>query len=157
MHETHIVESRHHAPIPVATQSYARHMHHPVPTYVANALFVPALVCLIGATWLEWNTRDAGILLLALTVFVLIGIGRLYTVKLQDRIVRLEMHVRCARVLPAAHTALWSRLSTKQVVALRFASDAELGDLYARAVHERLTPDAIKKAVREWQADYFRT
>ena len=60
--------------------------------------------------------------------------------KLQDRIIQLEMQVRCARVLPAGQDELLAQLSPKQVVALRFASDAELGDLLARAVREQMTP-----------------
>jgi hypothetical protein len=45
----------------------------------------------------------------------------------------------------------------KQVVALRFASDAELPALYDRALADRLTPDAIKRAVTQWRADRLRT
>ena len=49
------------------------------------------------------------------------------------------------------------RLSMRQLVALRFASDAELPALMNRAIAETLTPDAIKREVRDWQGDYFRT
>jgi hypothetical protein len=49
------------------------------------------------------------------------------------------------------------RLTLPQLIALRFASDAELPALIDRAVAEQLTPDAIKRAVRDWQGDYLRT
>jgi hypothetical protein len=49
------------------------------------------------------------------------------------------------------------RLSLPQLIALRFASDEELPDLMGRALDERLTPDQIKRAVRDWQGDYLRT
>jgi transposase-like protein len=48
-------------------------------------------------------------------------------------------------------------LSPKQIVALRFASDAGLGDLLSRAVREQITPRAIKSAVKQWRPDYLRT
>ena len=141
----------------MTSQSYAHHAHHPVPTYVATVLGLAALVLLVGAWWSDWNTHDAGVVLLALTVFTLTATSRVYTVALQDRIIQLEMQVRCARVLPAGQDEQLAQLSPKQVVALRFASDEELGELLARAVREQMTPDAIKKAVKQWRPDYLRT
>jgi len=90
-------------------------------------------------------------------VFMALSIGRIYTVRLQDRIIMLEMKVRCAEVLPAGEDARLAQLTPKQIVALRFASDAELGDLLDRAMRERLSPADIKRAVTQWQADYHRT
>jgi hypothetical protein len=90
-------------------------------------------------------------------VLVNISIERVYTTRLQDRIIMLEMKVRCAELLADAHEAQLAQLSPKQIVALRFASDAELAALLERAVRERLGPDDIKKAVREWRADPHRT
>ena len=141
----------------MTSQSYAHHAHHPVPTYVATVLGLAALVLLVGAWWSDWNTHDAGVVLLVLTVFTLTATSRVYTVALQDRIIQLEMQVRCARVLPAGQDEQLAQLSPKQVVALRFASDEELGELLARAVREQMTPDAIKKAVKQWRPDYLRT
>jgi hypothetical protein len=90
-------------------------------------------------------------------VLVNISVARLYSTKLQDRIIMLEMKVRCAEVLPAGEDARLAQLSPKQIVALRFASDAELGALLDRAVRERLTPTDIKRAVRDWRPDLHRT
>ena len=50
-----------------------------------------------------------------------------------------------------------ARLTLQQLVALRFASDAELPALINRAIAEKLTPDAIKRAVGDWQGDHLRT
>jgi hypothetical protein len=48
------------------------------------------------------------------------------------------------------------RLGTRQVVALRFASDQELVALAQRAAKDGLSPDAIKQAIQEWRADTHR-
>lgn len=141
----------------MTSQSAANHAHHPVPTYLASVLWMAAMVLLAGSMVFDWPLRDAGILLLGLAMFPVIGITRWYTVKLQDRIIQLEMQVRCARVLPAGDDDLLAQLSPRQIVALRFASDDELGDLLARAVREQMTPTAIKQAVKQWRPDYMRT
>jgi hypothetical protein len=78
---------------------------------------------------------------------------RISATRLQDRIIRLEMQVRLSRLGRAADVA---RLSTRQLIALRFASDAELPALLDRTLTEQLTPDAIKRAVTDWQADSIR-
>jgi hypothetical protein len=141
----------------VTNQSAANHAHHPVPTYLATVLWLAAIILISGSMFLGWDLHEAGVLVLALALLPLIGIGRWYIVKLQDRIIQLEMQVRCARVLPAGQDELLAQLSPKQVVALRFASDDELGDLLQRAVREQMTPAAIKQAVRQWRPDYMRT
>jgi hypothetical protein len=138
-------------------QSYESHAHHPVPTYIASALWLGAAIAFAGSVFFGWNTQTLAFGLLLASVLVNISVGRLYTTKLQDRIIMLEMKVRCAEVLPAGDDARLGQLSPKQIVALRFASDAELGALLDRAVRERMSPVDIKKAVREWRMDPHRT
>lgn len=138
-------------------QSFEKHAHHPVPTYIASLLWLGALVAWVGSRFLGWDAADVSMGLLFGAVFMALPIGRIYTVRLQDRIIMLEMKVRCAEVLPAGEDARLAQLTPKQIVALRFASDAELGDLLDRAVRERLSPADIKRAVTQWQADYHRT
>jgi hypothetical protein len=139
------------------SQSYASHAHHPVPTYIASALWLGAAAAFAGSGFLGWNTQGLAFGLLLAAVFVNISIARVYTTKLQDRIIMLEMKVRCAEVLPAGEDARLAQLSPKQIVALRFASDPELGALLDRAVREQLSPADIKKAVRQWRPDPHRT
>jgi len=141
----------------VTGQSATSHAHHPIPTYAATVLWLAGMVMLAGSLAFDWPLRDVGVIVLGLSIFPVIGIGRWYTVKLQDRIIQLEMQVRCARVLPAGQDDLLAQLSPKQVVALRFASDDELGDLLQRAVKEQMTPAAIKGAIRQWRPDFMRT
>jgi hypothetical protein len=76
----------------------------------------------------------------------------------QDRLIRLEMHLRLERVLgAAAAAAAIAKLPLGRVLALRFASDAELPALVARVVANELkTNTEVKQAIREWQPDYLR-
>ena len=138
-------------------QSYASHAHRPVPTLIAFVLWLGAAVAFTAYLVLGWSTWTLTIALLLGAVLVTIAAQRMATTRLQDRIIMLEMKVRCAEVLRAGEDTRLGALSAKQIVALRFASDAELGSLLDRAVSERLSPDDIKKAVREWRADPHRT
>jgi len=95
-----------------------------------------------------------GLVALAFSAIVLALISRAYTVRLQDRIIRLEMRLRLERVGKGPDD---TRLSTPQLVALRFASHAELPALTARALTENLVLDQIKRAVHDWQPDLHRT
>jgi len=77
--------------------------------------------------------------------------------KVQDRVIRLEMRLRLSEVLPADLKGRIPELTTRQLVGLRFASDAELPDLVRRVLAGSLAnPTDIKKAVAHWQGDYLR-
>ena len=138
-------------------QSFESHAHHPVPTYVATVFAIAAIVMLVGAWLFNWATFYPGVVSLALAVLALVSISRSYIVRLQDRIIMLEMKVRCAELLPAGQDARLAELSPKQIAALRFASDGELGNLLDRAIREKLPPKEIKRAVKHWRDDLLRT
>lgn len=141
----------------MAEQSYESHTHRPVPTAIVALLALTALVLMIGYLLFGWQTRDWAILAVIGAVFVLGAISRLYTINLQDRIIMLETKVRCAELLPAAQDASLARLTRKQIIALRFASDAELGPLLERAARENLSPKDIKASIQTWRPDPYRT
>jgi hypothetical protein len=141
----------------MAEQSFESHAHHPKAAYVAYAFALVALTFLIGQVFFDWNTANWAMLALWGSVAALGGIARWYIVALQDRIIMLEMKVRAAEVLPAGQDAALAKLSVKQIVALRFASDDELGALMERAVRENLSPRDIKASIRTWRPDPYRT
>jgi hypothetical protein len=138
-------------------QSYARHAHRPVLTNIAGLFALVALIAIAGAWLFGWGTRDLGTVSLVLSVIVLIAISRIYTVRLQDRIILLEMRVRGAELLTPEQEALLAALHRRQVIALRFASDEELPLLVEQAAREKLTADQIKRAIKRWRADHLRT
>ncbi len=75
----------------------------------------------------------------------------------QDRVIRLEMRLRLERVLPAGQRGDIDRLSLGQLIALRFASDAELPALVTAVLAEGVTMRSdIKRRIRDWQADWLR-
>jgi hypothetical protein len=65
--------------------------------------------------------------------------------------------VRAAELLAAGQDAQLLKLTPKQIVALRFASDDEFGALLERAARENLPPKEIKAAIRAWRPDPHRT
>jgi hypothetical protein len=142
----------------MAGQSAASHFHHPVPTYLVAFFATIAMAIVVGGhPDFSWHSRDMAILSLTLAVFVLGSISRTYTVKLQDRIIMLEMKVRCAELLAAGQDAALAKLTPKQIAALRFASDDELATLLDRTVREKLKPAEIKSAIQTWRPDPYRT
>ena len=90
--------------------------------------------------------------LLLLTFFV-----RTNSLKVQDRLIRLEEKVRYQQILSPAVVQQTSALTVAQIVALRFAGDDELEELVGAVLAGKLTnPKDIKQAVKNWRADTFR-
>jgi len=96
-----------------------------------------------------------------LVVFMLAALAavfkiRLYALKVQDRVIRLEERLRLAILLDKPLRSRIGQLSESQLVALRFAPDAELPALVERALSQKLSKADIKKAISQWKPDYWR-
>ena len=140
-------------------QTFENHAHRPVLTAVGGLFLITALVA-FALRWFGVGGRGSfavGLFALCVSVGILLTISRLYTTRLQDRIIRLEMRVRAASLLTPEQQRLLNQLNIKQIAALRFASDAELAPLLERAVREKMPPKDIKRAVKTWIPDLDRT
>ena len=81
---------------------------------------------------------------------------RLYPLKVQDRVIRLEERMRLQALAPSEwHTQIY-RLSEEQLIGLRFAADDEVVELAKQALEHNLTRKQIKERIKDWRGDYWR-
>jgi hypothetical protein len=138
-------------------------------TYANHARFFPlfhffaAPILIINLLWALWQLARGPSLSTLWGVVVAAGLvgtltaARLMALSVQDRVIRLEMRLRLREVLPVDLQANIPELTPRQLIGLRFASDAELPDLVQQVLAGSLksTTD-IKKAVKHWCGDYLR-
>jgi hypothetical protein len=141
------------------TQNYANHRRTHL---VFHRVLIPVLaLTILGATVNLVKSLDdherlysaSLIVVLSICVFVMAILARVFALTAQDRAIRAEENLRHYLL---TGKPLDGRLTVKQTVALRFASDGEMPALAARAATENLAPDAIKQSVKDWRADEYR-
>ncbi len=139
-------------------QTYENHSKF-VPTYH----FMSFLILVINLGWSVWKVIDEPSfssvmrLLLAVALIEMLLHLRLFPLKAQDRVIRLEMRLRLQEILPEDLRPRINDLTPGQLVALRFAGDAEMPDLVRDVLDGKLADaKAIKQAIKDWQADYLR-
>jgi hypothetical protein len=137
-------------------QAYSNHRHVPTASLIAYACAAGAAVS-FGLAHFGWHSQMWTLAFLVAGLGSLAYISRVYITRLQDRIIKLEMRYRIDRLLSDAQRATYATLSKPQIVALRFASDAELPGLVERSARERLSSRDIKQAIKDWQGDFDRT
>lgn len=140
------------------SQTYANHTRWLVPYHFVVS---PILLVYVGLAIRDAVRAPSAATLwevvVALAIFLGIALARMQALTVQDRVIRLEETLRLQRLLPAEEHAEIAKLSRRQFVALRFASDAELPALFRRVRKGELTDSkAIKQAVTAWRADELR-
>jgi hypothetical protein len=141
-----------------APQSYANHARY-VPGYhfVASLLLFVNLVWSVVVIFRHFSVTAVVTALTAVALILIYWYERAFAVRNQDRIIRLEMQLRLERVLPAELKARVGDLRIGQLVALRFAGDAELPGLVKQVLAGQLADQKqIKLAIKDWQADTLR-
>ena len=145
-------------------QSFKNHARLDPPQHfiAAPILFINFIACVVMTVRIAISHEPQmlglhiWLTLVSLALLVVVVNMRLKDLRVQDRVIRLEERLRYAAILQPADLAASSKLSFRQIIALRFASDAELPSLIARAIAEGLTPKQIKESVTNWRGDDLR-
>jgi hypothetical protein len=140
-----------------SAQNFANHARYD-PLFHFFVLPVFALLLLASIVHLcIWPSLHAGVLVIvAIAVAIVVFKARTYPLKVQDRVIRLEERLRLATLLDASLRPRIGEITESQLIALRFASDAEVPGLAARALNEKLPAKEIKKAIQSWRPDNWR-
>jgi hypothetical protein len=138
-------------------QTYANHASLPKPFFlILVPIFFGNVIVEGVGLWRERTTGAAWELVVAIGLFVAISFARLTAMKVQDRIIIPESAARLKALLPAPVAAQVDTLRPAQLIALRFASDAEVEGLVRRVLAGELTRSKdIKQAIRSWRPDYL--
>jgi len=128
------------------------------PPFHFFALPVFGLSAIAAAVHFFWHPswHSAAFFVVAAAAATSVVRFRQYSLKVQDRVIRLEERLRLAALLPEPLRSRIPELTERQLIALRFASDMEIPRLMERTLTEQLSPADIKKAIQVWRPDYWR-
>ena len=138
-------------------QSYENHRQR-VP--VMLAICVVFLFAFLWQAYQLFMHPSVGVfldMLVAAALVLLPFVQRRFTLRVQDRLIRLEMRLRLREVLPSPMHGQIHSLTLRHLVALRFAGDDELPALVSEVIADPgIEPKAIKQRIKSWQADHLR-
>jgi hypothetical protein len=140
-----------------ATQNYKNHTR--LDPAFHFFLLPVAAINVIGAIWNLWQYPGlvgGWRVILAIAGAVAVLKIRTYALKAQDRVIRLEERMRMAQLLPAPQRGRIGELTEPQLIALRFACDAEIPSLVEKTLASNMRARDIKQAIVNWRPDYFR-
>jgi hypothetical protein len=140
------------------TQSFQSHTRwYPLYHWVATPIVTLNFFVAIRHAWYAPGRAALWNVIFSFGVVAAVLTARSMALAVQDRLIRLEMRLRLREVLPASMHADILRLNVRQMVGLRFASDAELPDLVQRVLKGELAKEKdIKAAIKNWQPDWVR-
>lgn len=145
------------------TQNFANHtkivpMFHYIVLPILGVNLISSLFDLVRSIRTDAFSWHAALGFLVAFALVLLALhARLFALAVQDRVIRLEMQLRLQNLLPADLRQRIPEFTVSQLVALRFASDAELPELARKVLAENLRErKAIKQLIRSWQPDNLR-
>lgn len=138
-------------------QSYANHtkwdpLFH---FFLAPILIANLIVCIVHV--IRYPSLAAGwIVVLAIAAPVFLLRMRIYALRVQDRVIRLEERQRLSQLLSDPTRARIGELTEAQLIAIRFASDPEVPGLVASTLANGQKAADIKKSIKTWRPDHFR-
>lgn len=140
-------------------QSYENHSrYYPLQHYIwlpLSFLMLIGTIVYLVMQLMNGSFTFETLLLVGLVVLSIIPgvLARSYALKMQDRLIRAEEQFR---YFILTKEPIDPRLTIQQLIALRFASDAELPVLAKKAAEEGMTSDSIKKSIVDWRSDFHR-
>ena len=139
-------------------QTFANHARFvPLFHFVTFGLLVVNVLYRLYAVVRHFHWGAVIDVLLAVALVLLAWSVRTFDTRLQDRIIRLEMRLRLLQLLPEDLRPRIGELRVGQLIALRFAPDAELPALVREVLEGRLVRGReIKQRIQSWEPDYFR-
>jgi Family of unknown function (DUF6526) len=120
------------------------------PVLIANLII--AIVYLVHHP----HFHAAWLVVLSIAAFVLTFKVRTYSLKVQDRVIRLEERLRLEALAPEEWHRQIYRLTEDQLIGLRFAADDEVVELAKQALEHNLTRKQIKERIKDWRPDNWR-
>ena len=139
-------------------QTYANHtrMHPPFHFFLMPATLLLLILTIVNVVRHSGALEAWILLLIGVMAPVAVLLIRINPLRVQDRLIRLEEQQRFQALLPAQLKSRLGELTETQIVALRFASDAELPGLIEKTLSSKMASKDIKKAIVTWRADTFR-
>jgi uncharacterized membrane protein len=140
-------------------QNYANHrriipLFHVVTFFTIVLLIVGAVVNLCMSFGNHDRLYSASlILIISIILIFFFFFFRGFALRAQDRAIRSEENLRH---FVLTGKLLDKKLSIRQVIALRFASDEEFVELATKAAASDMKPNEIKQAIKNWKGDYHR-
>lgn len=141
-----------------APQTYKNHAKFvPLFHFVLLPLFLLNLLAMIYHLWQEPSLFTVWAVLMAFAFILSALFARVFALKAQDRVIRLEERLRLGDLLPPELRGRIREFSPEQLIGLRFASDTELPSLAATVLKDNIEKrDAVKKLVKNWRTDDLR-
>jgi hypothetical protein len=139
-------------------QTFANHVrfHPPFHFFLIPCSLVLLILTIVNVVRHNGDLEAWILLLIGVMMPVALLLIRLNALRVQDRVIRLEERLRLASILPEPLRSQIGALTERQLVALRFASDAEAPGLVEKAMKNGMPEGDIKKAIVTWRADVFR-
>jgi hypothetical protein len=143
-------------------------MPEPIQNFKNHTRFDPAfhfflvpltLILLVWSFVHHFRVKTVESFFVGMAFFILLAaifLTRTYSLRVQDRVIRLEERLRLQSLAGDSLRVRIPELTKGQLVALRFASDAELTALATKALDEKLEPKQIKALIQNWRADLLR-
>jgi hypothetical protein len=138
-------------------QSFRNHARFdPLYHFFLAWIFLANLVVAIIYAVHHFCFYSAWFVVLSLALILALFKLRLYPLKVQDRVIRLEERQRLQALAPTEWHSQIYRLTEDQLIGLRFAADDEVVVLARQALEHNWNRKQIKQRIKGWRPDNWR-